>query len=272
MISKRGNAKIATLLIAGAVSLGIFGYMQLTTTTVYVCDGVITAGTQITEDLLSDGTIIAKSVPKSLTNEGSIKNFNDVKGEFAKYPIGPGKMLFSYDIAGETDIRNNPIIRNQNLEALTLKIDSVIGASDALRANDRVNVYTIQEVDLSKYTEDSFVEVGKLPDNIKELFITLGDFSETDKVATGEYQYSKLLAQNIPVIDVVADLESSVSTDFVIGVTADMTESILLAMKTGSIGMNILPYSENGYKIKESKGSIQYIQVAKESEIIKDTK
>lgn len=271
MLKRKGNTKVAVLGVAGIVSLGIFAYMQLTTTTVYVAKESIMSGTQITEELLSSGAIIAKSVPKSLTNSATVKNFSQISGNFTKYPIGAGQMVYSYDIAGESDVKNNQILREQNLEALTLNVDDVMGGSDALSINDRVNIYGIETIDLEVFSSEERIEIGRLPDDIKEMFIRATGYTESDTVKVGEYKVSKLIAQNVPVAEVIKDTETNKVTHFTMGVTNEISKDLFLSLEVGKIGVNILPYSEDNYKIKGADGTIESLQfVGKSSAVIKD--
>lgn len=274
MIKRKGNAKLLVFLVAGGVAISIFAYMQLTTTTVYVATDTLQSGTKITDDMVNKGQIVAKSVPKSLTNAASIKNFKDISGSFVKFPIGPGSMVFSYDFAKDSDLRNNEILRNQNLEALTLPVNKVAGASNALTINDKLNIYTTETISLGKLSKNQTMLISELPTDLKAIFVDAGGFKDTDSIVVGDYKYAKLLAQNVPVVDLVRDTESKNKdiTNFIIGVNNTIASNIHLTLDTGGgVGIDILPYNENSYKTKDAKGSLQYVQYgSKNNETIQD--
>lgn len=270
MIKRRGNTKLVIVGIAGAVSLAIFSFLQMTTTTVYQATTAISSGTEITQDLLSTGTIVAKSVPKSLVNSATIKDFSDIEGKFVKFPIGPDQLIYSYDMAGESDVKNNSILRSQNLEALTLNADEMLGGVEAIANNDRVNLYAISKIDLSKFTQADMTTLGELPETIKKMFMSALDKDESYEIAVGEYQISKLIGQNIPVVEVSKEQESNKVVSFTVGVNHTLSEEIYLSMSTGHLGVNILPYNENSYKVKEEVGSVENIQYLGKSEVVKD--
>lgn len=274
MLKRNGNnnSRLIMLGLAGAVGLGVFGYLQLTTTTVYVAKQPIMSGTQITEELLSSGALVAESVPRSLTNESTIKEFSDISGNFTKFPIGPGQILYSYDVANESDVKNNPILREQNLEAQTLKIDEVLGASNGLNIGDRVNIYGVEEVDLGVFSteEDGTIEIGKLPEHLQENFMQGFSLKKDDEVKIGKYKVTKLIGQNVPVVEVLKDYETKTSTEFTIGVTNKIASNILLTQKDGKVAVNVLPYSETEYKVKDDSVSVQSINYMGKSDVIKD--
>lgn len=270
MLKRRGNTKLIIIGIAAAVSLGIFAYLQMTTTTVYMAKTAINSGTQITQDLLSSGTIVAKSVPKSLVNSASIKNFDDINEKFVKFPIGPDQLIYSYDMAGESDVKNNSILREQNLEALTINADEILGGCEALANNDRVNIYAIETIKLSTFTEADMITIGELPDNLKNIFMEATGKSEGEQIAVGDYKVSRCVAQNVPVVEVNKDNETNKIVSFTVGVTNSISQNIYLSMETGSLGVNILPYSENTYKVKEGSGTVESLQYLGSSEVIKD--
>lgn len=266
----KDNSKMVIIGVAGIVALGVFAYMQLSTTNVYVATDAIMSNTQITEDMLSSGLIKAKSVPRSLTNEASIKNFADISGQFLKFPLGPGKQIFTYDFARESDMRNNKILREQNLEALSLYSDSVVNSVGSISINDRVNLYSVEEIDLSAFSEEQMILVSDLPTDVQKIFIEAGGLTTESKIGVNKYKYSKLIAQNIPVVEVVKDIDTSDVNQFVLGVTPNISENIYLAVENGKLGINILPYNEKEYKVKDSKGTLQNLQVVGESTSIKD--
>lgn len=267
----KDNTKMVIIGVAGVVALGVFGYMQLSTTTVYVATQAIMSNTQITEDMLGSGIIKAKSVPRSLTNESSIKNFSEISGQFLKFPLGPGKQIFTYDFAGETDMRNNTILREQNLEALSLHSDSVINSVESLSLNDRINIYSIEEIDLSTFTEEQMILVSDLPEDVQKIFIEAGGLKPESKIGVSNYKYSKMIAQNVPIVEVTKNVDTGEVNQFVLGVTPSISENIYLVMDEGKLSFNILPYSEKEYKIKDTKGTLQNLQMVSSSSKDKDT-
>lgn len=238
--------------------------MQLSTTTVYVATQAIMSNTQITEDMLGSGIIKAKSVPRSLANESSIKNFSEISGQFLKFPLGPGKQIFTYDFAGESDMRNNSILREQNLEALSLFADSVINSVGSVSINDKVNLYSIEEIDLSTFSEEQMILVSDLPEDVQKIFIEAGGLKPESKIGVNKYKYSKMIAQNIPVVEVTKNVDTGEVNQFVLGVTPSISENVYLAIDEGKLSFNILPYSEKEYKIKDSKGTLQNLQIVGE--------
>lgn len=273
MLNRKGNGKAFVVIVASVVSIGIFVVSQLTNTTAYVATKAIPSGTKITDEYLQDGSIVAKSIPKSLTNEYTIKKFEDISGQFLKYPVGPGKTIFSFDFAGESDLRNNALLRENNLEGLTLNVADVIGGSSNITLNDRLNIYTTDKIDLSKFVDsgNQTVLLSDLPEDIKNIFVEIGGFEESDEITVGEYRYTKLLAQNVPVVEIKKDENDNV-VSFTMGVTTTMAENIFLSYQTGTLAMNILPYNEDGYKQKESKGTLEFLQYGENNkEVIKDS-
>ena len=195
-----------------------------------------------------------------LANASSIKNFEDIKGKFLKYPLGPGKAIFKYDFASDTDMRNNETLIKNNLEALSINTASISNSVAGISTGDNINLYSVETIDLKVFTKESMIEISKLPADIQKIFKDAGNLKDADQINVGTYKYSKLIAQNLPVVDVKKDKETQKATSFTIGVTPKQSEETYLAMDGGKLGVNILPYSEKAYKEKTSTGELQNLQ------------
>lgn len=257
--NKKGSPIGMMFMVGAAVGVMAFIGLQFTTKTVYVATTNLDSGTKITEDLISSGAIKAKSVPKSLTNNATIDDFREIENGFIKYPLAAGQVLNMLNLAQEGDIRNHPEIKANNLEALTLSDAGFIGGLPAnINKEDKVNLYNVQEVEIEQLTGSSSVRVGELPTYLSEMFKKIGK-EDTDMVS-GTYRFSKLIAQNVPVVDVIKD-ESLVVTNITLGVTPNIAEAISLGIETGGVTASILPYSDKEYEIKESDGAITNFQM-----------
>ena len=71
------------------MAIGLFVYLNLNTTTAFIAEGVIQSGTKITQDMLTDGTIVMKEIPKSLANEYLITDFDEINGMYVKDSLNP---------------------------------------------------------------------------------------------------------------------------------------------------------------------------------------
>ena len=180
IFDKRGNSVIIVVIIAAVVALGLFAYLQLNTTTAFVVqNAVIQSGTKITQDMLTDGTIVMKEIPKSLSNDYIITDFDEINGMYVKDSIKPGKIIFSYDIAKSGDLRNNDILTTYDLEAVTLNADQMTGLSDVANKGDKVNVYGTYTYDFGSlndaYGGQGF-PVSALVPEVQKVFIAIGTF------------------------------------------------------------------------------------------------
>ena len=256
----KDGLKVVVFVVAAAVSIGVLAIQTLSSTSVYVATSNISSGKPITESMLSDGTIKKVSVPRALANASTIKNFEDIKGKFLKYPLGEGKMIFKYDFSSDSDMRNNEVLIKNNLEALSLNASSITNSVNSISNGDNINLYTVETIDLKTFSKESMIEVSKLPADIQKIFKEAGNLTDTDQINVGTYKYSKLVAQNLPVVEVKKDADTQKVTQFTIGVTPKQSEEAYLAIESGKVGVNILPYSEKTYKEKDSTGSLQNLQ------------
>lgn len=260
MAKAKDGLRVIVFIVAGVVALGVFSFMSLSSTGVYMATTVLQPGTKITEEMLNDGTIKKVSEPRSLINEDTITNFEDINNKYIKYPVGPGKVIFGYDFAAENDIRTNKTLQSQNLEALSLNADSIVNSVSNLNTEDKVNIYTVEQIDLKTFTNEGMIEIAKLPADIQTIFKEAGNLEESDQVSVGTYKYSKLIAQNIPVVSISKNSETNKVTTFTLGVDPDIAEDTYLAIESGKVGINILPYTDKSYKEKVSTGTLQNLQ------------
>lgn len=262
-INRKGNSILIVVLIAAVVAIGLFVYLNLNTTTAFVVQGVISSGTKITEDMLTDGTIVMREIPKSLANEYIITDFDEINGMYVKDTLKPGKIIFSYDIAKTGDLRNNEILTTYGLEAVTLKSDQITGLSDVVNKNDKVNVYGTYTYSFGNIKETyggQGFPVSALVPELQEVFIANG-FKPTDIITADEVTVTKLLLQNVPVVDVKKDEYDEIEK-VTIGVEPEHAELIYLTLHTtGKVGLTILPYSDGDYVEKTTKGSMTMLEL-----------
>lgn len=262
-INRKGNSILIVVLIAAVVAIGLFVYLNLNTTTAFVVQGVISSGTKITEDMLTDGTIVMREIPKSLANEYIITDFDEINGMYVKDTLKPGKIIFSYDIAKTGDLRNNEILTTYGLEAVTLKSDQITGLSDVVNKNDKVNVYGTYTYSFGNIKETyggQGFPVSALVPELQEVFIANG-FKPTDIITADEVTVTKLLLQNVPVVDVKKDEYDEIEK-VTIGVEPEHAELIYLTLHTtGKVGLTILPYSDGDYVEKTTKGSMTTLEL-----------
>lgn len=262
-INRKGNSILIVVLIAAVVAIGLFVYLNLNTTTAFVVQGVISSGTKITEDMLTDGTIVMREIPKSLANEYIITDFDEINGMYVKDTLKPGKIIFSYDIAKTGDLRNNEILTTYGLEAVTLKSDQITGLSDVVNKNDKVNVYGTYTYSFGNIKETyggQGFPVSALVPELQEVFIANG-FKPTDIITADEVTVTKLLLQNVPVVDVKKDEYDEIEK-VTIGVEPEHAELIYLTLHTtGKVGLTILPYSDGDYVKKTTKGSMTTLEL-----------
>lgn len=273
-LNRKGNSVIIVVVIAAVVALGLFAYLSFNTTTAFVVENsVIQAGTKITKDMLTDGTIVMKEVPKSLANDYIITDFDEINGMYVKDVLKPGKIIFSYDIAKSGDLRSNEILTTYNLEAVTLTSEQIMGLSDVVNKNDKVNVYGTYNYDF-KNLKDTFggqgFPVSALVPEVQKVFIANG-YKATDIITADEVTITKLLLQNVPIVDVKKDEENNDSIEKVtIGVEPEHAEAIYLTLQTtGKVGLTVLPYADGNYVEKNTKGSITTLEL-KNSGVIND--
>lgn len=272
-LNRKGNSVIIVVIIAAVVSLGLFAYLSFSTTTAFVVENnVIQAGTKITKDMLTDGTIAMKEIPKSLANDYIITDFDEINGMYVKDALKPGKIIFSYDIAKNGDLRSNEILTTYNLEAVTLTSEQIMGLSDVANKNDKVNVYGTYNYDF-KNLRDAFggqgFPVSALVPEVQKVFIENG-YNTTDVITAEEVTITKLLLQNVPIVDVKKDEDDDSIKKVTIGVEPEHAEAIYLTLQTtGKVGLTVLPYSDGNYVEKETKGSITTLEL-KNGGIIND--
>lgn len=264
-LNRKGNSVIIVVIIAAVVSLGLFAYLSFSTTTAFVVENnVIQAGTKITKDMLTDGTIAMKEIPKSLANDYIITDFDEINGMYVKDALKPGKIIFSYDIAKNGDLRSNEILTTYNLEAVTLTSEQIMGLSDVANKNDKVNVYGTYNYDF-KNLKDAFggqgFPVSALVPEVQKVFIENG-YKTTDVITAEEVTITKLLLQNVPIVDVKKDEDDDSIKKVTIGVEPEHAEAIYLTLQTtGKVGLTVLPYSDGNYVEKETKGSITTLEL-----------
>lgn len=260
--NRKGNSIIIVVIIAAVVALGVFAYLQFNTKTAYVVNGTIPQGTRITQDYLSNGTISLTEVPNSLVNHYLVTDFSEINGMYVKDTLKPGKIIFTYDIASSGDLRNNEILTTYSLEAVSIKANQLQGLTSDVNKGDKMNVYGTYTYDfgaLQEYLGTVGVPVKDLLPEIKEVFLANG-YTEEDTVMADEVVISKLLLQNVPVVEVVKNDYNEI-VEVTIGVEPEHAEAIYLTMETGKLGFTVLPYTDGDYVEKETKGSISMTEL-----------
>lgn len=262
-MSEKAKKSFTGLLFGGsmAAALVVFVAFQLSTTTVYVAESNhIRAGEKITETMLQDGTIKAKQVSKSMVNEMTITNFEEIKDKYVKYPIGQGQVIFAYDIAGQNDYKNDPTLIEEKLQAVTLNIDDVLGLPSNIQKGDRINLFTAYKIELGSYgfTEET-VKVEELPENLKILFEQNGYNGELS--TQNAFNIAQVIAQYVPVVDTIIDSETGKITQVVVGLNTNNAEQTYLSLSgQGKVAASVLPYSDGEYVEEDAKSAITNFQ------------
>ena len=271
LINRKGNSKsfIVVMMLAIIVAIGTFVYLKTNDVKVYLANGVIPAGTKITSDMLVDGTILVREVSASLTNKYVISDFKEIEDFYVKETLRPGKIIYSYDMAKEENLRSNEILTAYDLEAVTIDIGHQEGISHTANRGDKVNVYGTYVYDLSPLFEISLMEdedgeiqeiagipVSFLPIEFQEVFYENG-YDEDYLINSKDITITKLLLQNVPIVDVRKNDQGKIE-DVTLGLEPEHAEAIYLTLRTGRIGLSVLPYVDGNYIEKETKGSISF--------------
>lgn len=271
LINRKGNSKsfIVVMMLAIIVAIGTFVYLKTNDVKVYLANDVIPAGTKITSDMLVDGTILVREVSASLTNKYVISDFKEIEDFYVKETLRPGKIIYSYDMAKEENLRSNEILTAYDLEAVTIDIGHQEGISHAANRGDKVNVYGTYVYDLSPLFEISLMEdedgeiqeiagipVSFLPIEFQEVFYENG-YDEDYLINSKDITITKLLLQNVPIVDVRKNDQGKIE-DVTLGLEPEHAEAIYLTLRTGRIGLSVLPYVDGNYIEKETKGSISF--------------
>lgn len=269
LLNRKGNSIIIVVVIAALVAFGLFAYLQLNNTTAFVVESSISRGTVITRDMLTDGTIVMKEIPKTLANDYLITDFEEMDGMYVRDTLKPGKIIFAYDLASSGNLRSNEILTTYNLEAVTLRAEQVQGLSDIIDKGDKVNIYGTYEYDLSNIKDIhgglSF-PVAALNKELQEIFLANG-YQLEDEINSDAVTVTKLLLQNVPVVDVTRDEYDSI-VKISIGVEPEHAEAIYSTLQTtGSVGITVLPYNDGNYVEKETKGTISSLELSKKGTI-----
>jgi len=269
LLNRKGNSIIIVVVIAALVAFGLFAYLQLNNTTAFVVESSISRGTVITRDMLTDGTIVMKEIPKTLANDYLITDFEEMNGMYVRDTLKPGKIIFAYDLASSGNLRSNEILTTYNLEAVTLRAEQVQGLSDIVDKGDKVNIYGTYEYDLSSIKDIhgglSF-PVAALNKELQEVFLANG-YQLEDEIDSDAVTVTKLLLQNVPVVDVTRDEYDSI-VKISIGVEPEHAEAIYSTLQTtGSVGITVLPYNDGNYVEKETKGTISSLELSKKGTI-----
>lgn len=269
LLNRKGNSIIIVVVIAALVAFGLFAYLQLNNTTAFVVESSISRGTVITRDMLTDGTIVMKEIPKTLANDYLITDFEEMNGMYVRDTLKPGKIIFAYDLASSGNLRSNEILTTYNLEAVTLRAEQVQGLSDIIDKGDKVNIYGTYEYDLSNIKDIhgglSF-PVAALNKELQEIFLANG-YQLEDEINSDAVTVTKLLLQNVPVVDVTRDEYDSI-VKISIGVEPEHAEAIYSTLQTtGSVGITVLPYNDGNYVEKETKGTISSLELSKKGTI-----
>lgn len=269
LLNRKGNSIIIVVVIAALVAFGLFAYLQLNNTTAFVVESSISRGTVITRDMLTDGTIVMKEIPKTLANDYLITDFEEMNGMYVRDTLKPGKIIFAYDLASSGNLRSNEILTTYNLEAVTLRAEQTQGLSDVVDKGDKVNIYGTYEYDLSNIKDIhgglSF-PVAALNKELQEVFLANG-YQLEDEIDSDAVTVTKLLLQNVPVVDVTRDEYDSI-VKISIGVEPEHAEAIYSTLQTtGSVGITVLPYNDGNYVEKETKGTISSLELSKKGTI-----
>lgn len=271
LINRKGNSKsfIVVMMLAIIVAIGTFVYLKTNDVKVYLANDVIPAGTKITSDMLVDGTILVREVSASLTNKYVISDFKEIEDFYVKETLRPGKIIYSYDMAKEENLRSNEILTAYDLEAVTIDVGHQEGISHAANRGDKVNVYGTYVYDLSPLFEISLMEdedgeiqeiagipVSFLPIEFQEVFYENG-YDEDYLINSKDITITKLLLQNVPIVDVRKNDQGKIE-DVTLGLEPEHAEAIYLTLRTGRIGLSVLPYVDGNYVEKETKGSISF--------------
>lgn len=272
--NKMGNSKsfIVIIFLAIALATGAFIYLKANDVKVYVVNEDIPVGTKITTSMLAEGIISLKEVPGTIVNKYVVSDFSKINNMYTKENLRPGKMIFSYDIAKETNLRSNEILTTYNLEAVTIKANQQEGIANAVNKGDKVNVYGTYNYDLSPLFEANLIEgeneengevkeivgipITSLSPEIQKVFFENG-YKEDTFINTKDITITKLLLQNIPIVDVQKNEQEEIIS-VTLGLEPEYAEVVYLTLKTGQISLSVLPYFDGDYVEKETKGAISF--------------
>lgn len=276
LLKRKGSASSSTItmVIAAIIALGSFVLISSQNKEVYVAKQDIPIGSKITSDMIGSA-IVPISVPKSLANDFSITNPNEIVGRYVLNNLSDGKLVFSTDIATEKNLRENKTLKDLNLEAMTIMREKTTGITDSIALGDRLNVYSIISVDIAGPQDETSMPISSLNTEIQKMFLENG-YNVEQLIPCGTYTFTKLIIQNVPVVEVErADAEMEGSTEIKtmsVGLNPDESEVLYLAMSMGQLGVNILPFSETEYEEKESKGGVSFAPFKTTDSVVPDLK
>ncbi|MFW6046378.1 MAG: hypothetical protein ACOCP4_01115 [Candidatus Woesearchaeota archaeon] len=269
LLNKRGKIPmVIPFLLAFLLAGGMFLYMSFNTETVYMVDGkVLEAGTQITEALLTDGTLVMKEANKDLISKPVITSLDSIKGKYVSQDIYPGRQLTAHDFIENNNVVNDKTLRENNLEAVDLSVIELTSFNEELEKGQKVNVYSSYEYDLDGYRDQETNEllVDNLDLKLKKLFLDNG-YSEESNIKADTVIVTKLILQNVPVIKALRNDENELMK-VSLGTDSESAEIIYHSLKTGEVSLSLIPNTDNDYVPKETKGTVTLLELVGEKTI-----
>lgn len=240
MFNRKGISSIIVIIILAIVlAVGSFFFLQQNNINVVVINQDLTAGTKITADMFSNGTLTVKTVPKSFVTDGMITTTDgqELVNSYIISDVTKGQILTSSIVSNTKDgILTNKELIDNNMVLYSLTRDSVKGLARIITQGTKVNLLLTTDVKGSDLLTDPAVASlikSKYPDkDIKKII-------QPDNT----YKVTKTIFQGLKVYAVYRDDNGEINR-ILVGVTPDQAEEIEHYIHIGEVAvtMNNIEY------------------------------
>lgn len=231
LFKRKGISSIVIIIILAVIlAVGSFFFLQQSNTNVVVINQDLSAGTKITADMFSNGTLTIKTVPKSFVTDGMITTTSgqELINLYITSDVTKGQILTSSIVANTKDgILTNKELIDNNMVLYSLTRESVKGLARIITQGTKINLLFSTQIKGSDLLADPAVVnliKSRYPNkDIKKII-------QPDNT----YTVTKTIFQGLKVYAVNRD-ESGEISRILVGVTPDQAEELEHYMHLGEV-------------------------------------
>jgi pilus assembly protein CpaB len=108
--------------------------------TVVVSERDVTAGTEL-DELIAEGAVTTRSIPRSALVKGAVTNLSDLKGRESSAAIAAGEQITTARLRGSEQLPGGSLGIPDGFQALTLPLESPRLAGGSIQRSDHVTIY-----------------------------------------------------------------------------------------------------------------------------------
>lgn len=190
------------------------------------------------ETIIADGSVITQAIPRTYLAEGVLTSLEDYKGYVTAVPINEGEQITATKLIKPEDIGLAFIIPD-DMVAISIPVNEVIGVSNLINIGDRVNVIA------------TFKPTGEQP-------ITVYPEAEEAEEALEEIQQeiTKTLLWNVEVLYIGTRIVTTETTEQTGGMLGTQPETGARKTEIKTVTLAVTPEDSEKLVFTEEMGSV----------------